>query len=392
MIQLRVSTKTTYSKLRIEYIFKLIETHALGLDTKAVLGCICPDVVELNDQEIKKKYLHDAGFCRPSYNKRSFEQSSIKRFLFNDDWTLKRDNLILLLAGPEELPISFGGSQQLRPIIQKLIREIGDSTSKEICNRIFRYDALDDTAYWLMDQLDIRVCPYCNRQFTTWNRRGKIRPAFDHFYPKSKYPFLALSLFNLIPICDYCNRKKGENAEIVETKEIIFPHDESFNDPQFNEISFRVVSRRGRESVFWLVLRGEEPDFYVELSPGGMKPIKTALDARFPAPRSAHFERLYNSIDCLALEETYETHKNEIRKTLKDIYNYRESAARIAQIPAILRKKRPLPELDRLVRMILMKEELHIVDKDDWGNNPLSKLKSDLFEQVRYYERIGEYC
>ena len=37
--------------------------------------------------------------------------------------------------------------------------------------------------------------------------KGKkvMRPQFDHWYPKSKFPLLALSFYNLIPSCSVCN-------------------------------------------------------------------------------------------------------------------------------------------------------------------------------------------
>jgi hypothetical protein len=34
-----------------------------------------------------------------------------------------------------------------------------------------------------------------------------VRPEFDHFFPKSIYPFFALSIYNLIPSCTICNQK-----------------------------------------------------------------------------------------------------------------------------------------------------------------------------------------
>ena len=34
---------------------------------------------------------------------------------------------------------------------------------------------------------------------------------FDHFYNKSKYPLLAISFYNLVPVCGTCNHTKGKN-------------------------------------------------------------------------------------------------------------------------------------------------------------------------------------
>lgn len=64
---------------------------------------------------------------------------------------------------------------------------------------------------WLADSLQVTVCPYCNRHYTfTVDSTWKIRPQFDHFYPKSAYPYLALSFYNLIPCCPVCNHIKRE--------------------------------------------------------------------------------------------------------------------------------------------------------------------------------------
>ena len=57
----------------------------------------------------------------------------------------------------------------------------------------------------------MRYCPYCNADMLytiKCDDNGKTyKSAFDHFYPKSRYPFLGLSLYNLIPACDRCNSK-----------------------------------------------------------------------------------------------------------------------------------------------------------------------------------------
>ena len=38
-----------------------------------------------------------------------------------------------------------------------------------------------------------------------------MRPQFDHWFPKKKYPLLAISFYNLIPCCTYCNSSvKGD--------------------------------------------------------------------------------------------------------------------------------------------------------------------------------------
>lgn len=66
---------------------------------------------------------------------------------------------------------------------------------------------------WLTKQLNIKVCPYCNAQNTliTEKEYGKqiMKFQLDHFFPKSEYPYLSISLYNLIPSCANCNLTKS---------------------------------------------------------------------------------------------------------------------------------------------------------------------------------------
>lgn len=65
----------------------------------------------------------------------------------------------------------------------------------------------------------VRFCPYCNADalyaFNKQEKSNSVKSALDHFFPKGKYPFLALSLYNLIPACFRCNSQmKGSNDAI----------------------------------------------------------------------------------------------------------------------------------------------------------------------------------
>ena len=60
----------------------------------------------------------------------------------------------------------------------------------------------------------VKVCPYCNGEYVfafkldklASDRPGKAcKSPFDHYFPRARYPFLGLSLYNLIPSCPRCN-------------------------------------------------------------------------------------------------------------------------------------------------------------------------------------------
>lgn len=70
-------------------------------------------------------------------------------------------------------------------------------------------------AYLLCKTSPYKICPYCNQNFafTLAAVDGEFRPTLDHFYPKAQYPFLALSLYNLVPSCYTCNSNLKGTAD-----------------------------------------------------------------------------------------------------------------------------------------------------------------------------------
>lgn len=85
-------------------------------------------------------------------------------------------------------------------------------------------------AYSFVYLIDIRTCPYCNRQYITpiLKKNGKMRGDLDHFLPKSKYPYLSMSIYNLIPVCKFCNTSLKGTKEFKETD--LNPYEECFDD------------------------------------------------------------------------------------------------------------------------------------------------------------------
>jgi len=75
---------------------------------------------------------------------------------------------------------------------------------------LFNYNAMSQIfGREITNSMNLDVCPYCNNEdIETINEEGaETRPDLDHFFPKSKFPFLALTLSNLIPAGSRCNQK-----------------------------------------------------------------------------------------------------------------------------------------------------------------------------------------
>lgn len=73
------------------------------------------------------------------------------------------------------------------------------------------------TPYVFAMYFGARVCPYCNRQYITTllTDAAKARAGIDHFKPKSKYPWLALSLYNMVLSCKTCNSSLKKTLDTV---------------------------------------------------------------------------------------------------------------------------------------------------------------------------------
>jgi hypothetical protein len=88
---------------------------------------------------------------------------------------------------------------------------------------------------------DLKICPYCGRNyifFVTRKNGTIVKPQIDHFLPKSKYPYLALSYYNLIPCCETCNMSscKGQKDTLNDannTYKITHPYEREEKDRFF---------------------------------------------------------------------------------------------------------------------------------------------------------------
>ncbi|WP_130098902.1 hypothetical protein [Siccibacter turicensis] len=93
---------------------------------------------------------------------------------------------------------------------------------KKRLNKIFNFDKFSEkseknwSAYQLCQLARYKVCCYCHINSTatslpTDDEKG-YRPPLDHYYIKSDYPFLALTLSNFIPCCEKCNGSQMKHS------------------------------------------------------------------------------------------------------------------------------------------------------------------------------------
>lgn len=95
-------------------------------------------------------------------------------------------------------------------------------------------------------ELNIHVCPYCNANYiygfelsTKKDQNGNVDLGrtyqYDHYYPKSTYPYLAVSFYNLIPVCKDCNLLKGEKRIDIN------PYDQTRNLASISKFKYKIA-------------------------------------------------------------------------------------------------------------------------------------------------------
>ncbi|MEK3773602.1 hypothetical protein MHB85_03905 [Paenibacillus sp. FSL K6-4396] len=73
------------------------------------------------------------------------------------------------------------------------------------------------------------VCAFCGIG-TMLTSKDKFREAFDHYFPRSKYPFVSLLRKNLFPICHTCNSTYKGDKNPRDYGKVFYPFSIKYND------------------------------------------------------------------------------------------------------------------------------------------------------------------
>lgn len=126
----------------------------------------------------------------------------------------------------------------------------------ETIDSIFNYKVLGNdgeyTSYDLTENLNIRSCVYCNRNYTLTKRKSNkgrlMNPQLDHWFPQSKFPLLQVSFFNLIPSCEICNSRVKKD-EILNLDDYFHPYSKVDIDEKLI-FSYKLTSESGYKVFF----------------------------------------------------------------------------------------------------------------------------------------------
>lgn len=204
-----------------------------------------------------------------------------------------------------------------------------------------------EVSYKIANLIGVNCCVYCNRQYTlTIEKDGSkiVRPEFDHFFPKKKYPFFALSLYNLIPSCHICNSNcKGEKV----VNRNLNPY-ATLSGKDFFKFSYKL-----------------KPDGGYEVFTKDLKEIN-----------EDHGKAVKKYLECFKIEEIYNGHANtELKDLILLTQKYSES-----YIKEILPKNfgGMTIEAEEAYRLIFGTEAYGKNDQ----NRPFSKFKRDILKEL----------
>lgn len=276
---------------------------------------------------------------------------ALYHYLYDENGAVKEDEVRELLLADRakmEMFIDRFGSYNYNNKFEK-------NLSDNLLNEIFKYENFSKrkVVREILNEMGIAVCPYCNRLYITTLKNGKVRPQLDHYYPKSKYPYLALSLYNLIPSCSVCNMAKSD----MDTRKdaILYPYEEEFGE----EIVF--VTDIKEKDKFVKCMRGESNEWKV----------------RIEDQESALSEQVKNQDNALHLTELYNGHKDYIVDIFKSFHINTDKRVEdlLTQFPELFSTKEE-------VRSLMFMNDIR---KEGWGRRPLAKLTHDIYMEIRQW-------
>jgi uncharacterized protein (TIGR02646 family) len=205
---------------------------------------------------------------------------------------------------------------------------------------------------------DLRICPYCGRNyiFSVTRKDGRtVKPQIDHFLPKSKYPYLALSYYNLIPCCETCNMSscKGQKDTLNDTKneyKIMHPYEREDKD-RFFEFSLNNID------VFSDFMSVHEHDIEIDYNK------KNDIE-------------LYE--DFFAIQSLYEEHNDLAHELLIRKQFWATDTCQQYY-------KNLLSKDDLLGKKMILSFLGYYIDANDHGKRPFSKLLNDISD---YYDEL----
>ena len=242
----------------------------------------------------------------------------------------------------------------------------------------FQWEENPQWGGWLfLKQLGTATCCYCNsdgvftleyKQETQGKKKRKaqekpnhLKSELDHFWPRAEFPFLGLSLYNLVPSCTRCNRniKSGKYEPLGE---MVHPYSHDFYEG----------------AKFYAVFKGYK---------GLTHPNDTDVDVIIDRPTGSRCadlaKRAKKSAEFFHLEEVYnQIYELEVNDAVRKVLYFPESYL------TDLRKHYPGIDDSVLNQMTLGTS----LNPADINKLPHEKLRQDIHSQLWIHSSVTKSC
>lgn len=251
----------------------------------------------------------------------------------------------------------------------------------EKIEQFFNYDSFDRSTIWnpysLFHLININICPYCNRQyiFTIGSTEKKtVRPELDHFFPQTRYPYLACSLYNFIPSCHICNHGKREFGA-----GIIYPHEEDFGKNFPVRVKFK---KEAYESANLVDIKNTHV-FFEKKCGHSLEQDSCEVCKKAPKIKASiktfHIEDIYNE-HTIELKDLFDRYRNYCQPKRKDILRLFHEDELKNSIDGLTEK-----QIDAVLSLYAKKMKnmfLGLPLGAGASQYPLRKFKEDIIEQL----------
>lgn len=316
-----------------------------------------------------------------SQQKKYFRETGLKKLdNYLSEPSLKLDHSEFLSYLKRRWEVIITGSPNKLDKISKYIPSRFSSLNSDIEDKesdlgkkvrdIFNYRSFTSRkvkwgAYRFVEKLNTTVCPYCNRSFihVYSGQSGRTRPQLDHFYSQESYPYLALSVFNLIPCCSICNTSfKGKKVFSIDS--FMNPYKEGFED----YVVFNVRFQGNKDTDFM----GYATDLNV---------FRVSIVRNRALNVKADFlNRARNNINAFKLRQLYNYHKDHVVDLLlkAKVYDHTQIQYFLDQYPDLFQSR------EEVLRMV----NANYTNLEDLSNRVLAKLTRDVTRQFRLGELV----
>jgi len=212
----------------IEYIFFEVWCKAPVLEYGGEIFKGLPELQQMlvdfwNHEELAGKSLKGGDFFLKGLNCifNDFKQLKPKDIEQIKGWYVSNNDIEKCCSNDKTVhPIRYDQIKTEHPQLAKNLRSFFANlyspsflALKFVTNRI---GELDDHYNKFVKENNKCICPFCGIMplDSEWD---PTRDAYDHYLPKSKYPFNSINFKNLVPACDKCNSKnKGAKDPIFD--------------------------------------------------------------------------------------------------------------------------------------------------------------------------------